>query len=590
MKKWMLYTKSADFYKIGKRFGVDPVIARIIRNRGLMTEQEIEKYLSGGLNDIQNPRSMKDMEKAVKLIREKIKAKKRIRIIGDYDIDGVSATYILYCGLKAAGAEADYAIPDRITDGYGINQNLIQKAYDDQIDTIVTCDNGIAAAEAIAFGKSLNMTIIITDHHEIPYEEKADGEKCYRIPQADAVVNPKQEDCGYGFDGICGAAVALKLIQVLYEESAIDKKEWEKFIEIAAIATIGDVMVLQNENRTLVKKGLESLRNSSNFGLNSLMKINTIDKNKVSAYHIGFVLGPCLNASGRLDTAQRAMELLLADTPEKADAAAQDLKKFNDSRKQMTTDAALQAFEMIEHSPLKEDRVLIVFLPECHESIAGIIAGRIREKYYKPVLVFTRTAEGVKASGRSIEGYHMFEELSRCRDLFKKFGGHAMAAGLSMEEENIEILRQRLNQLTTLSVEDLIEKIHIDVPMPIDYITELLLEQFQLLEPFGNGNPKPVFAEKHIKILRMEQKGRERKILKMRIANKSCQMDAVYFGDIPAFEEFVRNQFGEREINNLYSGKKNAVDMGILYYPSINEFMGNRTLQIVIQEYCYIEK
>lgn len=590
MKKWMLYTKKGDFKRIGERFGIDPVIARILRNRDLITEEEIETYLSGSIENTQNPRDMKDMEKAVGLLLQKVKEKKPIRIIGDYDIDGVSATYILYCGLKRIGGIVDYAIPDRITDGYGINQNLIQNAYDAGIDTIVTCDNGIAASEVIDYGKSLGLTIIVTDHHEIPYEEKADGEKCYSIPRADAVVNPKQAECEYRFDGICGAVVALKLIQVLYEEAALEKNEWENFIEIAAIATIGDVMILQEENRILVKKGLKSLRKTINLGLNSLMEINTIDKNKISAYHIGFVLGPCLNASGRLDTAQRAMELLLAETQEEAEEAARYLKGLNDSRKQMTADASLQAFEIIEHSQLKEDKVLIVYLPDCHESIAGIIAGRIRERYYKPVLVFTKTLDGVKASGRSIEGYHMFEELSKCRDLFTKFGGHAMAAGLSMKEENLKILRERLNSQTKLTDDDMVEKIHIDVPMPIDYITEPLLEQLQMLEPFGNGNPKPVFAERNISILRMEQKGRERKLLKMRITNNKCQMDAVYFGDIQAFEEFIKRQFGEQEIRNLYSGKVNSVNIAILYYPSINEFMGNRTIQVVIQDYCYIDK
>lgn len=570
MEKWMVYNKKADFQKIGSEFGIDPVIARLIRNRDIQDMKEIRSYLYGTLAEIPSPWKMKDMERAVQILQKKITQKKKIRIIGDYDIDGVTATCILLKGLKRLNANVDTYIPDRVKDGYGMHEQLIDKALEDGIDTILTCDNGIAAAAEIEYAKKEGLTVIVTDHHDIPFRDTEDG-RIWIIPKADAVVNPKQNDCLYPNKNICGAVVAWKLIWALYERLGIDSDEIWDFLELAAIATVGDVMDLQGENRIIVKEGLKKLSSTSFEGLKALICVNNLEGAEITAYHVGFVVGPCINASGRLDTAARSLELLLADNMEDAMKLADDLYDLNQSRKAMTEQGKEQAIQSIEENNLGKDRVLVVYLPDCHESLAGIIAGRIREAYNKPVFVLTKGVDGVKGSGRSIEAYSMYEELVKCSDLLTQFGGHPMAAGLSMEEKNVELFRRRLNDNCTLTEQDLIPKIMIDVPMPISYLSKKLTEQLKVLEPFGKGNSKPLFAQKNLRAVGIRVLGRNRNVAKMFLIDENgIKMDAVYFGEAQEFVDFVQ-----------------AHDtISVTYYPEINVFQGRENLQVVIKNYC----
>lgn len=570
MEKWMVYNKKADFQKIGSEFGIDPVIARLIRNRDIQDMKEIRSYLYGTLAEIPSPWKMKDMERAVQILQKKITQKKKIRIIGDYDIDGVTATCILLKGLKRLNANVDTYIPDRVKDGYGMHEQLIDKALEDGIDTILTCDNGIAAAAEIEYAKKEGLTVIVTDHHDIPFRDTEDG-RIWIIPKADAVVNPKQNDCLYPNKNICGTVVAWKLIWALYERLEIDSDEIWDFLELAAIATVGDVMDLQGENRIIVKEGLKKLSSTSFEGLKALICVNNLEGAEITAYHVGFVIGPCINASGRLDTAARSLELLLADNMEDAMKLADDLYDLNQSRKAMTEQGKEQAIQSIEENNLGKDRVLVVYLPDCHESLAGIIAGRIREAYNKPVFVLTKGSDGVKGSGRSIEAYSMYEELVKCSDLLMQFGGHPMAAGLSMEEKNVELFRRRLNDNCTLTEQDLIPKIMIDVPMPISYLSKKLTEQLKVLEPFGKGNSKPLFAQKNLRAVGIRVFGRNRNVAKMLLIDENgIKMDAVYFGETQEFVDFVQ-----------------AHDtISVTYYPEINVFQGRENLQVVIKNYC----
>lgn len=570
MEKWVLTAKRADFAGIGKKFGIDQVIARLIRNRDVVEEEEIRKYLYGGLEDLPSPWLLKDMEKAVEILEKKIHDHVKIRIIGDYDIDGVTSTYILLKGLRRVGAEVDTYIPDRVADGYGIRAHLIEKAAEDGVDTIVTCDNGIAAAQEIQTAKEKGLTVIITDHHEIPYRETENGRELI-LPLADAVINPKQPDCCYPNKKICGAVVAFKLITALYDMFGVSETELEDYLELAAIATVGDVMDLQGENRILVKEGLKRLAETKNKGLRALIQANGLDGGRITSYHVGFVLGPCINASGRLDTAARSLALLNAEDEDEAARLAGDLTALNESRKALTEKGKEEAIEQVETTELKNDRVLVVYLPDCHESLAGIIAGRIREKYNKPSFVLTKGETCVKGSGRSIEGYSMFEELVKCAELMVQFGGHPMAAGLSVEEKNVELLRRRLNENCTLTEEDLRPKVTIDVPMPISYITKNLVEEISLLEPFGKGNTKPLFAQKNLRVLESRILGKNRNVAKLRLMDETgTAIDGMYFGEAEEFTQFA----------------KSRETISVTYYPEINRYMGRENLQIVIQNYC----
>lgn len=573
MEKWFVTMKKADFNGIAEKYQISPIIARLMRNRDVIGDEAIDFYLNGTVEDLYDGLLMKDMDRAVDILKEKIEEGKKIRVIGDYDIDGVNATYILQQGLAGLGADVDTDIPDRIKDGYGLNQMLIDRALEDDVDTIVTCDNGIAAMSEIAYGKENGMTIVVTDHHEVPYLEE-NGKKKYLLPPADAVVDPHRADCEYPFKGLCGAAVAYKLVEVLYRVSGKSEQEVEhlqdNLMENVAIATIGDVMDLVGENRVFVKKGLELLKTTKNEGLHALMQCTGVDTANLNTYHIGFVLGPCINAGGRLDTAKRALELLNASNRREAVTLAADLKELNDSRKEMTEEGVEEAVRQIESSSWKDDQVLVVYLPKCHESIAGIIAGRIKERYYRPTFVLTRGETGVKGSGRSIEAYDMFAEMSRCRELFTKFGGHKLAAGLSLEEENVEVFRKRIKELADLTEDDLQMKVSIDMRLPFPYINEELIHELKILEPFGKGNGKPLFAESKLRVIQPRIFGKNRNVLKCRLEDQQGnQMEAVYFGEV----EDCLQQMEKKQI------------MSFTYYPSINEYMGRRTIQLTIVNY-----
>ena len=566
--KWMVYAKKADFKQIASEYGIDQVLARIIRNRDICGSKDIDMYLNGNLNDIHNPHSMKDADKFVDIITKKIEEHKPVRIIGDYDIDGICSIYILFCGLKAAGADVDYVVPHRINDGYGINEHLIDNAINEGIDTIVTCDNGIAAYNQVRYAKDNGITMIVTDHHDVPFEIK-DDKKVYIVPPADAVINPKQADCDYPFKLLCGAGVAYKLISLLYDRLGLDKKELEDYIEFMAIATVGDIVDLIDENRIVVKYGLKHIAYTKNTGLRALIEECQLDINNISSYHIGFVIGPCLNASGRLDTARQAIELMLCKDNEKAHNMAKELIALNNERKSMTEQETQKAIELVENTGLLKDRVLVIYLKDCHESIAGIIAGRIKERYYRPTFVITNAEDGAKGSGRSIEGYNMYEEINKCKNVLTKYGGHPMAAGLSLAISDIDIFRKMLNDNAILTDEDLIPKMWIDVPMPVSYANIRLVNQLKLLEPFGKGNEKPVFADRNLYVKTASVIGRNKNVLR-------CQLETEDGTYVPAV------QFG---INNIDDIPRAGMRISIIYYPDINTFNGIMSLQIIIKEW-----
>lgn len=607
-EKWYVAAKKADFQGIAKRFGIDPVTARIIRNRDVVGDDEIRQYLYGTRAELGDPAQLQGGMEAASLLKQKIEAGKKIRIIGDYDIDGVNSTYILYRALTRCGAQVDYEIPDRMKDGYGLNISLLKLALEEGIDTVLTCDNGISAIAEIAYAKENGMTVIVTDHHEplfeeVPEEARAetaqpqtdtarripspDGTRIFRLPPADVLVNPKQPNCRYPYKKLCGAAVAWKVVCLLYRLYGMEE-EAEQFLQFVGFATVGDVMELDGENRILVKEGLKQLRSTQNYGWRALIQANNLDFDTLNSYHIGFVLGPCINASGRLDTAKRSLRLLLAKDAAEAETLAARLKQLNDERKELTQAAVDLACEQIDGSTEANDRVLVVYLPDCHESIAGIVAGRIRERYGKPTFVVTNAEaeDEAKGSGRSIEAYSMFEEMVKCQDLFRKFGGHPMAAGFSLPRSRIDEMRRRLNENCTMTEEDMAEKIMVDVPMPINYIRESLVEELSVLEPFGNGNEKPLFAERHLKLLSARILGKNANVLKLQVANATgCTMEALYFGIPDNILSYLTDKYGKNEVQKLLWGKVNQIEMDLTYYPSINEYQGRRTLQIVIKNF-----
>lgn len=572
-EKWVVSAKKADFQAIGQHFGIDPVLARIMRNRGLTDLQEMNLYLHGTRADLNDPHLLKDADLAAQILREKIKGKKRIRIIGDYDIDGIQSTYILYCALRRLGADADFVIPDRILDGYGLNEHLVTRASQDGIDTILTCDNGISAIDQIHLAKSLGMTVVVTDHHEVPFTE-VDGVRREKVCEADAVVNPKQQACHYPFKKLCGAAVAFKLVQVLYEVFGLEVSEADCFIENAGFATVGDVMDLQGENRILVKLGLEMLNRTTNIGMKALILQNKLTMGAIKSHDIGFRIGPCLNASGRLDTARLSLKLLLCESETEAAVLAEEIVELNESRKLLTMHAVEQAKEIAQQEEYVNDRVLVIFLPDCHESLAGIVAGRIREAYYRPTLVVTRSEHGAKGSGRSIESYSMYEELCKCEEYLTQFGGHPMAAGFSLKEADIDAFRRKLNEVCTLTEEELRPKVVIDVPMPISYITERLVNQLGCLEPFGKGNEKPVFADRNLVIERLRICGKEGRVFQMKVRNAAgVSMDAVYFGDVEDLLLPLTEKYGKVVAQDTLAGRcVHEAALHFTYYPEMDHY------------------
>ena len=584
MEKWFVINKGADFAGIAKRFGISPVTARLIRNREVMGDEAIARYLKGGIGELYDPHLLLDSDRLTDILVQKISEQIKIRVIGDYDIDGVMSTYILYKGITRCGGSVDFQIPDRMKDGYGINDHLIEQADEAGIDTIITCDNGIAAIGEIAHAKSLGMTVLVTDHHEIPYTEER-GERHYKRSEADAIVNPKQMECTYPYKNLCGAAVAWKVIQILYEKCDIAVEESYDFLENVAFATVGDVMDLTDENRILVREGLKRIHTTMNPGMRALILQNKLEPEQISSYHFGFVLGPCINASGRLETAKIALNLFLQEDVKKASEIAAELVDLNAQRKDMTAEGVELAMQQVEEGNTGE-KVLVVYLPDVHESLAGIIAGRIREACHKPTFVLTKSEDGVKGSGRSIEAYSMYEELCKCQELFTKFGGHPMAAGLSLPEANVEIFREKINACCGLTEEDFIPKIKIDIPMPVDYPDIPLVNELLLLEPFGKANVKPQFADKNLGIDRAVVVGKNQNVLKLTLkTERGKSISAVYFGDVEEFREYYGRKYGENEVQQAFLGRTNGIRMSVVYYPEINRYQGNESIQIVIKNY-----
>lgn len=585
-ERWFIKNIRADYKRMSAKYGITELMSKLIVNRDIIDDEIIKSYIHPDFNNLHNPKQMKDIEKAVEILKDKISTKKKIRIVGDYDVDGVISTYILYKALKKCNANVDYEIPDRIKDGYGININIIKIASEDDVDTILTCDNGISAIEPIKYAKELGMTVIVTDHHDIPFVENENGTRTFISSSADAIINPKQKECKYKFKQLCGAGVAFKLIEVLYEELGIDKKECYKFIEFLAIATVCDVVDLIDENRIFVKNGLEKINKTTNLGLQELITECEIGDKTLSVYHLGFIIGPCINASGRLASAKKGLKLLLSEDEEAATVLAKEVVNLNNERKDMTMQGVEDAINIVETTEMINDKVFVIYMPNIHESLAGIIAGRIREKYNVPTFILTKAETGAKGSGRSIEEYNMFEELIKCKDLLGNFGGHPMAAGLSISEDNIDEFRKRLNENTTLKDEDLFKKVTIDSVLPFDSINYDLINELDKLEPFGKGNSKPLFAEKNVNVLKAFVLGKNKNVLKLKLKTLlGKNIDGIHFGDIEEFEKMIIDKYGSEELQKLYDGVYNEVMIDLVFYPSVNEYNGNVSIQIVIQNY-----
>lgn len=581
-EKWLLRNRKVDLKAMSEKYKISQLLCKLMVNRDIIDENIINSYINPVYKYLHSPKTMKDVVIAVDIIKRKIQENKKIRIIGDYDVDGIISVFILYTALKKCGANVDYEIPDRIKDGYGINENIVKVAYDEGVDTIITCDNGISAIDQIQYAKDLGLTVIVTDHHDVPFIEE-DGVRTFLSSQADAIINPKQIECEYKFKSICGAGVAFKLMEALYEEIGMDKEECYKLIEFVAIATVCDVVDLIDENRIFVKNGLEMLNNSKNIGINALKKACGLEDKEITAYHLGFVIGPCLNASGRLDSAKKGLELLLMEDDEEAKNLAQEIVDLNDARKNMTKEGVDRAINIIDITDINNDNILVVYIPDIHESLAGIVAGRVKEKYNKPTIILTKSEEGVKGSARSIEEYNMFEELLACKELLDKFGGHPMAAGLSLQEDKVDELRIALNNKCELTDEDLTRKIMIDSSLPLEYLNLHLIEELNVLEPFGKGNAKPVFGVRDAKITRAMLLGKDKNVLKLKLlTNNNITIDAMIFNDLENFESKIIEKYGNEELDNLYNKSNNNIPMDFTFYPSINEWNGNKSIQIVV--------
>ena len=581
-EKWLLRNRKVDLKAMSEKYKISQLLCKLMVNRDIIDENIINSYINPVYKYLHSPKTMKDVVIAVDIIKRKIQENKKIRIIGDYDVDGIISVFILYTALKKCGANVDYEIPDRIKDGYGINENIVKVAYDEGVDTIITCDNGISAIDQIQYAKDLGLTVIVTDHHDVPFIEE-DGVRTFLSSQADAIINPKQIECEYKFKSICGAGVAFKLMEALYEEIGMDKEECYKLIEFIAIATVCDVVDLIDENRIFVKNGLEMLNNSKNIGINALKKACGLEDKEITAYHLGFVIGPCLNASGRLDSAKKGLELLLMEDDEEAKNLAQEIVDLNDARKNMTKEGVDRAINIIDSTDINNDKILVVYIPDIHESLAGIVAGRVKEQYNKPTIILTKSEEGVKGSARSIEEYNMFEGLLACKELLDKFGGHPMAAGLSLQEDKVDELRIALNNKCELTDEDLTRKIMIDSSLPLEYLNLHLIEELNVLEPFGKGNSKPVFGVRDAKITKAMLLGKDKNVLKLKLlTNNDITIDAMIFNDLENFESKIIEKYGNEELDNLYNKSNNNIPMDFTFYPSINEWNGNKSIQIVV--------
>ncbi|WP_282192424.1 single-stranded-DNA-specific exonuclease RecJ [Romboutsia ilealis] len=581
-EKWLLRNRKVDLKAMSDKYKISQLLCKLMVNRDITDDNIINSYINPVYENLHSPKTMKDIALAVNIIKRKIQEKKKIRIIGDYDVDGIISVFILYTALKECGANVDYEIPDRIKDGYGINENIVKTAYDEDVDTIITCDNGISAIDQIQYAKNLGLTVIVTDHHDVPFVEE-NGVRTFISSQADAIINPKQIECEYEFKSICGAGVAFKLMEVLYEELGMNKEECYKLIEFVAIATVCDVVDLIDENRIFVKNGLNMLNNTTNIGIKALKKASGLEDKEITAYHLGFVIGPCLNASGRLDSAKKGLELLLMENYEDAENLAQEIVDLNDARKDMTKEGVDRAINIIDSTEINNDKILVVYIPDIHESLAGIVAGRVKEKYNKPTIILTKSEEGVKGSARSIEEYNMFEGLLACKELLDKFGGHPMAAGLSLQEDKVDELRKELNNKCKLTDEDLTRKIMIDASLPLEYLNINLIKELDVLEPFGKGNAKPVFGVRDVKVTKAMLLGKDKNILKLRLlTNNNLTIDAMIFNDLENFENKVIEKYGNEGLDNLYNKFNNNISMDFTFYPSINEWNGNKSIQIIV--------
>lgn len=585
MQQWMVYQKKADFQGIGEKFHIHPVIARLIRNRDVVGEEEIGLFLHGTLKDLPDAHQMKDLDLLVDILVEKIKNHKKICVIGDYDVDGVMSSFMLRQALFMAHADFDVKIPERIRDGYGLNVRLVEEAKKEQTDTILTCDNGIAAIEEIAYAKEQGMTVLVTDHHQVPFTEE-NGRKTERKSMADAVVNPHQNGCAYPYKELCGAGVVYAVVTALYERLGLPEEKANELLEFAAMATVCDVMPLTGVNRILVKEGIKRIHNTKNTGMQALIQAAGITPEQIDTYHFGFVLGPCVNATGRLKTAEQALELFSTEDKEEADRLAATLVSLNNERKEMTKQGVEEGKRLVESGGCEKDAVLVLYLPDVHESIAGLIAGRIREEYARPVFVLTKGEEGVKGSGRSTEVYSMYEQMCRCGELFTRFGGHPMAAGLSLPEENVTRFRERINELCPYSLEEISSKIHIDMQMPAEYANTDMVHQFDIMAPFGNGNPKPVFVERDFKIDRMSILGKNQNVLRLNLRSaKGNPVSAVYFGDIPRFERYLADKFGEENLLRAKQGRENTILFSMVYQLKIDTYRENENVQLEMKYY-----
>lgn len=581
-EKWLLRNRKVDLKAMSDKYKISQLLCKLMVNRDITDDNIINSYINPVYENLHSPKTMKDIALAVNIIKRKIQENKKIRIIGDYDVDGIISVFILYTALKECGANVDYEIPDRIKDGYGINENIVKTASDEDIDTIITCDNGISAIDQIQYAKNLGLTVIVTDHHDVPFVEE-NGVRTFISSQADAIINPKQIECEYEFKSICGAGVAFKLMEVLYEELGMNKEECYKLIEFVAIATVCDVVDLIDENRIFVKNGLNMLNNTTNIGIKALKKASGLEDKEITAYHLGFVIGPCLNASGRLDSAKKGLELLLMENYEDAENLAQEIVDLNDARKDMTKEGVDRAINIIDSTEIANDKILVVYIPDIHESLAGIVAGRVKEKYNKPTIILTKSEEGVKGSARSIEEYNMFEGLLACKELLDKFGGHPMAAGLSLQEDKVDELRKELNNKCKLTDEDLTRKIMIDASLPLEYLNINLIKELDVLEPFGKGNAKPVFGVRDVKVTKAMLLGKDKNILKLRLlTNNNLTIDAMIFNDLENFENKVIEKYGNEGLDNLYNKFNNNISMDFTFYPSINEWNGNKSIQIIV--------
>ena len=589
-EKWLLRNRKFDLKAMSDKYKISQLLCKLMVNRDITDDNIINSYINPVYENLHSPKTMKDIALAVDIIKRKIQEKKKIRIIGDYDVDGIISVFILYTALKECGANVDYEIPDRIKDGYGINENIVKTAYDEDVDTIITCDNGISAIDQIQYAKNLGLTVIVTDHHDVPFVEE-NGVRTFISSQADAIINPKQIECEYEFKSICGAGVAFKLMEVLYEELGMNKEECYKLIEFVAIATVCDVVDLIDENRIFVKNGLNMLNNTTNIGIKALKKASGLEDKEITAYHLGFVIGPCLNASGRLDSAKKGLELLLMENYEDAENLAQEIVDLNDARKDMTKEGVDRAINIIDSTEINNDKILVVYIPDIHESLAGIVAGRVKEKYNKPTIILTKSEEGVKGSARSIEEYNMFEGLLACKELLDKFGGHPMAAGLSLQEDKVDELRKELNNKCKLTDEDLTRKIMIDASLPLEYLNINLIKELDVLEPFGKGNAKPVFGVRDVKVTKAMLLGKDKNILKLRLlTNNNLTIDAMIFNDLENFENKVIEKYGNEGLDNLYNKFNNNISMDFTFYPSINEWNGNKSIQIIVNGIRYLDK